>query len=73
MKITQQLIGISIHLPDQLEIRNGKLVAIDGTKPDFSAFPDGPYNLSPREALEKDLMLSAYGAFAIAKTQLKGK
>jgi len=36
--------------PDQLEVRNGKLVCLDGTKPDFSAIPDGKYNLVPRES-----------------------
>ena len=34
--------------PDQLEVRNGKLVASDGTRPDFSNLPDGKYNLLTR-------------------------
>jgi hypothetical protein len=52
-------------LPNQLLIRDGKLICVDGTEPDFSDLPDGPITLMPRrqaETLHVDAFLARHMA-----------
>jgi hypothetical protein len=52
MKIRQYKTKLNEEPPDQLEIRNGVLVGIDGSQPDFEAMPDGKFNLISREEFQ---------------------
>lgn len=52
MKIRQYKTTLDQEPPDQLEIRNGVLVGIDGSQPDFEAMPDGKFNLISRKEFE---------------------
>ena len=49
MKIQLLRNKVSDAPPRQLQIKGGKLIAIDGTEADFSAMPDGEYSLLQRD------------------------
>ena len=52
MKIEPKKIPLHEDPPKQLVIKGGKLIAVDGTRPDFSGMPDGEYNLTTHEVLK---------------------
>ena len=66
MKIIPKKVPLHEDPPKQIVIKDGKLLAVDGTKPDFSALPDGEYNLVTRKTLKGlrfgSLRLNCWGA-----------
>jgi len=65
-KVKAVTVKNSKEVPEQLMVKDGKLLCKDGSEPDFSNFPDGDVSLIMTERFKRDLddvwMLNHWGA-----------